>query len=88
MVNGLYPERFSAGEVERLRVLDARDSPATEAALRAALYEHRWASSQRSQLRRLRRRADAPVITLPFLFEREIGAPQLERLSRELERRL
>ena len=43
---------------------------------------------QRSHLRRLKRDADAPVATLPFLFEPSIGAEQVESLSRELERRL
>jgi transposase len=54
------------------------------AALRAALTEHRRARGQRAQLRRLRRGAPAPVTTLPFLFEAEIGPPELERLARRL----
>ena len=43
------------------------------AAARAALSEHGRARSQRAQLARLRRRVEAPVKTLPFLFEPELG---------------
>ena len=43
------------------------------AAARAAVSEHSRARSQRAQLARLRRRVEAPVKTLPFLFEPELG---------------
>jgi hypothetical protein len=49
--------------------------------------QHR-AAAQQSQLRRLRRAASAPVVTLPRLPAPDIGADDLERLSRELERKL
>ncbi|HEY1274509.1 MAG TPA: ArsA-related P-loop ATPase [Thermoleophilaceae bacterium] len=88
VVNALYPERFSAAEVRRIAELDGRASPAAAAALGAATAEHRRARGQRSQLRRLRRAAGAPVSTLPYLFEPDLGLPELERLSRDLERRL
>jgi hypothetical protein len=39
---------------------------------------------QRSQLRRLRRQAEAPVTTLPFLFSSELGAEELELLAGKL----
>jgi anion-transporting ArsA/GET3 family ATPase len=58
------------------------------AALRAALAEHERVRGQRSQLRRLRRGLDAPVATLPFLFEPELGLEQLDELARRLERSL
>jgi anion-transporting ArsA/GET3 family ATPase len=83
VVNELYPERFSREEGERLASLDG-----AHPALQAALLEHERARGQRSQLRKLRRGADAPVLTLPYLFEPELGLEQLEQLSRELERRL
>jgi len=86
VVNGLYPERFSREEAKRLAGLDGGGPPG--AALRAALLEHERARAQRSQLRRLRKGAKAPVRTLPFLFEPELGLEQLEQLSRELEKRL
>jgi anion-transporting ArsA/GET3 family ATPase len=87
VVNALYPERFSGAEAEAIAAADGRPSAARDA-LKAALSEHKRARVQRSHLRRLRRQADAPVATLPFLFEPEIGQEQIETLSRELERRL
>jgi anion-transporting ArsA/GET3 family ATPase len=88
VANGVYPERFSSAEAEQLVSLDGRGSPAARAALRAALFEHRRARGQRGELRRLKRAADAPVVTLPYLFEPELGREELEQLSRELERKL
>ena len=88
VANGVYPERFSAAEAERLASLDGRGSPEARAALRAALFEHRRARAQRGELRRLKREADVPVHTLPYLFGAELGREQLEQLSRELERKL
>jgi anion-transporting ArsA/GET3 family ATPase len=88
VVNGMYPRRFSAGEAALLRSLDGRGSSSASAALRAALAEHDRARGQRSQLQRLRRRIAAPVATLPYVFEPELGREQLERLADELERRL
>ncbi len=54
------------------------------AAARAALSEHDRARSQRAQLARLRRRVEAPVKTLPFLFEPELGVEAARRLSKRL----
>jgi anion-transporting ArsA/GET3 family ATPase len=88
IVNGVYPERFSAAEARALEELDGRGSDAAAGAVRAALFEHRRAGAQRTQLRRLRRALDAPVTTLPFLFTPEVGEDDVERLSAELERRL
>ena len=89
IVNGVYPERFSAAEIERMRSLDGRPSAAVRAALEAAVAEHQRARTQRTQLRRLRREAlDGAVTTLPFLFEPELGREEYERLSRELERKV
>jgi anion-transporting ArsA/GET3 family ATPase len=88
LVNGVYPERFSAAEARLLRSVDGDPSPSARAALRAALSEHTRAGTQRSQLRRLRRRSPAPVATLPYLFAPAVGRPELEELARELDRRL
>ena len=88
VVNAVYPERFNGAEAEAIAAADGKPSKAARSALAAALSEHERARAQRSQLRRLKREADAPVTTLPFLFEPEIGAEQVETLSRELERRL
>lgn len=83
-LNGLYPERFSKEEAERLMALAASEDGAPKAAARAALSEFGRARSQRAQLARLRRRAQAPVKTLPFLFEPDLGPEAARRLSRRL----
>jgi anion-transporting ArsA/GET3 family ATPase len=88
VVNGLYPERFSREEGQRIEALDGRGSAAARSALAAAILEHERARAQRSQLRKLRRGAEAPVLTLPYLFEPELGTDELEQLSRELEKKL
>jgi anion-transporting ArsA/GET3 family ATPase len=85
VVNGLYPDRFTNDEAKRLASLDGAGSHAQRAALEAALTEHRRARAQRAELRRLKREADAPVTTLPYLFQPDLGAEELERLSKELE---
>ncbi len=59
-MNGLYPERFSGEEAERLAGVAEREDGAVRAAARAALSEHNRARSQRAQLARLRRRVEAP----------------------------
>ena len=83
VVNGLYPERFTREDAERLRAAGAASE-----AVRAALAEHERVRGQRSQLRRLRRGLRAPVATLPFCFEPELGGEQLGELARRLERAL
>jgi anion-transporting ArsA/GET3 family ATPase len=88
VVNGLYPERFSRAERDRIDSLNGRGSPAAQAAVRAALLEDERSRAQRSQLRKLRRAAETSVVTLPYLFEPELAVGEIERLSRELERRL
>ena len=83
VVNALYPERFTREEAKRLRSIHRGNG-----AVRAALAEVERVRGQRSQLRRLRRGLDAPVATLPFLFEPELGPEQLDELARRLERAL
>ncbi|HEY5052866.1 MAG TPA: ArsA family ATPase [Solirubrobacterales bacterium] len=83
-LNGLYPERFSKKEAERIAEIAGGEEGPVRAATRAALSEHNRARSQRAQLARLRRRVDAPVKTLPFLFEPDLGAEAARRLSKRL----
>jgi anion-transporting ArsA/GET3 family ATPase len=83
VVNALYPERFTREEAKRLRSLHPGNGP-----VRTALAEVERVRGQRSQLRRLRRGLGAPVATLPFLFEPELGLEQLDQLARRLERAL
>jgi anion-transporting ArsA/GET3 family ATPase len=88
VVNGLYPERFGASEAERLESLNGAGLPEAREALRAAIWEHRQAREQRAQLRRLQQGVDTDVVTLPFLFEPELGIDSFERLAGELGSRL
>ena len=83
-LNGLYPERFSKEEAERLAELAGGENGMVRAAARAAASEHGRARSQRAQLARLRRRVEAPVKTLPFLFEPELGVEAAQKLARRL----
>jgi anion-transporting ArsA/GET3 family ATPase len=83
-LNGLYPERFNKAEAEKLTKVAEQEDGAARAAARAALSEHGRARSQRAQLSRLRRRVEAPVKTLPFLFEPELGVEAARRLSKKL----
>jgi anion-transporting ArsA/GET3 family ATPase len=83
VVNALYPERFTREDAERLR---AAVDGAGNGAVRAALAEHERVRGQRSQLRRLRRGLRAPVATLPFCLEPELGVEQLGELARRLGR--
>jgi anion-transporting ArsA/GET3 family ATPase len=85
VVNGMWPDRFSAGDAEVLRAaLDGRPA----GPLQAALTSYERARAQRSHLRRLRRATSARVVTLPYLFESELGLPQFEQLAGSLARKL
>ncbi len=89
VVNALWPERFSAADAETLRAAsEDGHRPEAAAALRAALSAHERARAQRSHLRRLRRGTSARVVTLPYLFESEIGLTEYERLAAGLARKL
>jgi anion-transporting ArsA/GET3 family ATPase len=86
-LNGLYPERFKKAEAAKLAQLAESENGtngATKAAARAALSEFNRAKSQRSQLNRLRRGVEAPVKTLPFLFEPELDVEAARKLAGRL----
>jgi anion-transporting ArsA/GET3 family ATPase len=85
-MNGIYPERFSDADADRLEgVADSVDGGA-RAAVRAALSEHRRARAHRHQLERLRSLVEADVASLPFIFEPELGVEGIERLAAEVAR--
>jgi anion-transporting ArsA/GET3 family ATPase len=89
VVNGVYPARFSGKEADALRAAaDNGLAPEALAAVRAALSEHERARTQRSHLRRLKRDAGAPVHTLPFLFDAEVGLDEYATLAAKLGRDL
>ena len=80
--NGLYPERFADAEAERL----AERPPRRDGAVRAPPAARRSASAaarprQREQLARLEELAEAPVTTLPFIFEPELGIEEIAALG-------
>jgi anion-transporting ArsA/GET3 family ATPase len=83
VVNGVYPQRFDDAEATRLRALAQADGhdPEAAAALEAALAEHARATTQRAHIRRLDHHTDARVLTLPFLFEPELGLDDYRRLG-------
>lgn len=85
VANALLPRRFSAAELEALAAADGRVAPAV---LHAAEELHAQAAEQQSQLRRLRRRAAAPVHTLPFVFAPALRLEHVRRLADTLEREL
>ncbi|HLM10528.1 MAG TPA: ArsA family ATPase [Thermoleophilaceae bacterium] len=82
VMNALLPDRFEERDAEVLARLDGQGPVA------AALSEHHRARAQRAELERLRAALDAPLTTLPFLFEAELGREQVEFLSRRLEESL
>ena len=85
VVNGVWPERFTDEEAEALRAAtsDGHDAEAV-AALRAALSEHERAQVQRLHLDRLQRESGTRVLTLPYLFEPELGLPEYQQLAEAL----
>jgi anion-transporting ArsA/GET3 family ATPase len=88
VMNAMLPQRFTNADAEAIEHADgAHGAPAVAAALRSALSEHRRARTQRAQLKRLRADLEGDVITLPYLFEPDLGLRDWERLSTELERR-
>jgi hypothetical protein len=90
VVNGLYPGRINVQEARRLRELAERDGrdPGRIAAVRAAVAASDRAHAQRQHLRRLKRSARAPVHTLPYLFDEELGLTEYRELADRLARRL
>ena len=80
VANGLLPDRFDAADMRALKA--APPSPP----VRAALMAHARARAQRAQLARLRRRARAPVVTLPFVSAAMLDTAAIEPLVRALER--
>jgi anion-transporting ArsA/GET3 family ATPase len=84
VMNGLYPERFSDAEADRLADVAEEANGVVRAACRAAVRECRRARSQRQQLARLEELTRARVTTLPFLFEPELGVEGVGVLAEEL----
>ena len=84
VMNGMYPELFSDGEADRLASVAEAGDGVVRAACRTAVRECRRARSQREQLARLEELTQAPVTTLPFLFEPELGSEEVGILAEVL----
>ena len=85
IVNGVWPDRFSAGDVKKLRAASRNGhDPAAAAALRAALAEHERAKLQRGHVERLTEESGTKVVTLPYLFAPELGLPEYQLLADSL----
>ena len=82
VANGLFPDRFTAAERAQLQAL--ADRPA----VRAALVADARAREQRVHLRRLRKEARAPVVTLPHLFADGMGLEEIGHLGERLGQRV
>ena len=78
-LNGIYPERFEAGDEAALEGADVT-GPAADA-VAAALTVARRSAAQREQLTRLENATRAPITQLPFLFAPELGADELHELA-------
>jgi len=83
-MNGLYPERFSKPEIERIETAGRKANGPLRAACRAALSQSRRAAAQREQLARLAELTRAPVRTLPFVFKPELGVDEVGQLARRI----
>ena len=84
-MNALYPERFSKDEAERLESVAETGNGTIRAACRAAISERRRAVAQREQLARLAELVNAPVRTLPFMFNPELGVEEIRGLAGAIE---
>jgi anion-transporting ArsA/GET3 family ATPase len=86
ILNARYPDRFSVADAARLTEALAERDRGDRHPLAVALAEHHRAVLQAEQERRLREAFGDRLLVLPFLFERSIDLPQLERLAEDLTR--
>jgi anion-transporting ArsA/GET3 family ATPase len=85
VMNAMWPERFSSSDVTKLRAAARNGRPDSElGAVRAALAVHERVKAQRAHVRRLGTEIDAPITTLPFVFESDLELTHYERLAAEL----
>ena len=82
VMNEMLPDRFTAGEVERVERLAGRsdDQHLRELARLVAVARHR-ARAQAELLWELRRGVAAPIAELPFLFVPALGRAELATLA-------
>lgn len=92
LLNGCHERRFSAAQETEVLRLTAEGASGLlpggvelPRALEAARHLMRRERMTRFYERRLRRALDLPLVSLPFLFEEEIGPAQVELLADRLE---
>jgi len=85
VLNAVRPRRFSGDEVARV---EAAGDGVPVGVLEGVRRSDGVVAEQQRQVRRLRREATAPVVTLPFVASPALEADDVERLSELLERRL
>jgi anion-transporting ArsA/GET3 family ATPase len=84
-MNALYPERFTDEEVERIEPCASGGNGAVRVACRSAVSQSRRAAAQREQLARLEELTSAPVRTLPYVFEPELGLDEIRSLTEAID---
>ena len=85
IVNGVWPTRFSAADVATIRAAaDNGYDAGAQAALAAALAEYERAALQADHVARLESESGVQVLSLPYLFESELGLPEYQQLADEL----
>jgi anion-transporting ArsA/GET3 family ATPase len=75
VVNALEPEFFAPEEVKKLQSIEGL------APIEAAMLQAERAERQRAELARLEARLKRPIVTLPFLYEKNIGRSALAELA-------
>jgi anion-transporting ArsA/GET3 family ATPase len=95
-MNGIYPQLFTDSEASVIEEQIEREAGAEgsgaavvrRAALRAAVSEHRRASSHREQLARLEEGLGKDVVELPFVFRPQLDMGAVELLADRIEENL
>jgi anion-transporting ArsA/GET3 family ATPase len=92
VLNACHERRFTAAQEMEVLELAAREppgrlAPGVPAAAALALARHHIRRRKLSAfyLKRLQKAVDAPVVTLPFLFEERLGRASLQVLAERLE---
>ncbi len=91
ILNGTLPRRFDNGELQRIAAL-SETTVVTGAAMRAAQAVHERMRAQQRQIARLRRSDEPhgapPVLTVPFMFQSELGLDAVNHIADRLGRGL
>lgn len=84
IMNALYPDRFSKGDVRKLDKLGKSEDAEVRAAGRAAASQATRTAAQREQLIRLKEMVTAEVTSLPFIFKPELDLKAARQLAEEI----